>query len=128
MGAVGRRFAPHASAAGKALIAWLSEEALATLLPAQLEQCTSLTITSHERLRKDLAGVRERGYAVNYLELEAELVGVGAPVRDHRGAIVAALSISAPVSRMPRELVPAAGAHVVKAASTLSRDLGWSPE
>jgi DNA-binding IclR family transcriptional regulator len=127
MGAVGRRFPPHASAAGKALIAWLPEDALLALLPSRLEACTSLTITSHEQLRAELATVRDRGYAVNYLELESELVGVGAPVRDHRGAVVAAISMSAPVSRMPREAVPAAGEHVVRAACTLSRDLGWSP-
>lgn len=127
MGAVGRRFPLHASAAGKALIAWLPEDALATLLPSQLEACTSFTITSHARLRENLAGVRERGYAVNHLELEPELIGVGAPVRDHRGHIVAAVSISAPISRMPRDVVPIAGGHVANAGCMLSKDLGWMP-
>lgn len=127
MGSLGRRFPVHASAAGKVLIAWLPEEALATLLPVSLESCTSFTITNHSRLREELAAVRDCGFAVNYLELEPDLVGVGAPVRDHRGAVVAALSISAPASRMARDAVPAAGAHVVKAADMLSRDVGWSP-
>ncbi|MDQ3521444.1 MAG: IclR family transcriptional regulator C-terminal domain-containing protein, partial [Gemmatimonadota bacterium] len=89
-----------------------------------LAQCTPATITDPERLREELATVRERGYAVNWTELESDLVGVGAPVRDHRSDVVAALSISAPVSRVPRAALPGVGAHVNEAARALSRDLG----
>ncbi len=124
MGSVGRRFPLHASAAGKALIAWRSEEEISALLPLPLVQCTPATITDPERLREHLAVVRERGYAVNWIELESGLVGVGAPVRDHRSEIVAALSISAPAARVPRTALPSVGAHVVQAARNLSRDLG----
>jgi len=125
MGSVGRRFPPHASAAGKSLLAWAPEEEVLASVGTPLARLTPATITSMERLLEELAGVRERGYAVNWRELEEHLVAVGAPVRNHRGEVVAAVSISAPVSRMNRETLPEVGRHVVEAARALSADLGW---
>ena len=121
MGAVGRRFPLHASAAGKVLLAW----GAAALAEAPLARLTPATLTRADRLREELDGVRARGYAVNWLELEEDLVAVGAPVRNHRGEVVAAISISAPVSRMRRETLPEVGRHVIEAARALSADLGW---
>lgn len=128
MGSVGRRFPPHASAAAKAILAWRTPEEVRALLELPLARCTPATITDPERLFRELAQVRERGYAVNWLELEEHLVAVGAPVRDHRGEVVAAVSISAPVSRMAREALPETGRHVVDAARALSAELGWRGE
>ncbi len=124
MGSVGRRFPLHASAACKALLAWRPDSEILSLLQLPLARCTPATITSPELLLRDLADVRERGYAVNWMELEDDLVAVGAPVRDHRSDVVAAISISAPASRVPRDVLPAIGAHVVDAARALSRSLG----
>lgn len=125
LGSVGRRYPLHASAAGKVLLAWRSEEELEALLPDPLPRRTSATLTGRARLLEELAAVRERGYAVNWREMEEELGAVGAPVRDHRGEVVAAITLSAPLSRMPREAVPAAAAHVMAAARSVSASLGW---
>lgn len=125
MGMVGRRFPLHASAACKAILAWKSDEEICGLLRLPLEPCTPATITGLEVLMAELAGVRARGYATNWVELEDDLVAVGAPVRDHRGEVVAAISISAPISRMRREDLPRVGSEVAHAAEALSRALGW---
>jgi len=125
MGMVGRRFPLHASAACKAILAWRDPAEVRALLPARLERRTPATITDPERLLVELEEVRGRGYAVNWTELEEDLVAVAAPLRDHRGEVVAALSISAPVSRVPRESLPVLGRHVAEAARALSTDLGW---
>lgn len=125
MGMVGRRFPLHASAACKAILAWMGEAEVRALLPARLERRTRATIADPERLLEELVEVRRRGYAVNWRELEEDLVAVAAPVRDHRGEVVASVSISAPVSRVPRESLPEVGACVVEAARALSADLGW---
>lgn len=125
MGMVGRRFPLHASAACKAILAWRDPAEVRALLPARLERCTPATVTDPERLLAELAEVRGQGYAVNWTELEEDLVAVAAPLRDHRGEVVAALSISAPVSRVPRESLPVLGRHVAEAARALSTDLGW---
>ncbi len=47
-----------------------------------------------------------RGYATSYEELEAHLHAVGAPIYDHQSRIIAAVSISGPAARMPRQREP----------------------
>jgi DNA-binding IclR family transcriptional regulator len=124
MGVVGRRFALHASAAGKVLLAWLPEDSVEDRLRQPLERYTPATLTDPAALREELARTRERGYSVNWKELEEDLVSVAAPVWDHRGQLVAALSIAAPASRMPRSALAGAGGTVADAARQLSRALG----
>src|SRR5690606_40322718 len=92
MGAVGRRFPLHASAAGKALLAWRSTEKIMSLLSFPLVQMTENTITDADALLEELARVRSLGYSVNWAESEDELVGIGAPVRDHRNEVICARS------------------------------------
>ena len=125
LGLVGKRFPLYASAAGKALLAWRPEPEIRQLAPKPLERITRTTITDFDVLLRDLEEVRERGWSVNWKEYEPDLVGVGAPVRDHRGDVVAALSISAPASRVSRAQLPKLGAHVAGAAAGLSATLGY---
>lgn len=125
MGAVGRRFPLHASAAGKALLAWRSTEKIMSLLSFPLVQMTENTITDADALLEELARVRSLGYSVNWAESEDELVGIGAPVRDHRNEVICALSISAPIWRVTREDLPRLGRHVAESANALSVSLGW---
>ncbi len=128
MGAVGRRFPLHASAGGKALLAWRSEAEIRELLPAALERRTANTITDMDRLLENLEGVRARGYSVNWREMEDDLVGIGAPVRDHRGDVIAALSISAPVWRVSREHLDGLAHPIREEAAALSLSLGYRSE
>lgn len=120
MGYVGRRFPLHASAAGKVLLAWWP----GAEPEVPLVRCTPATITDPEVLRAELDRVRAAGYAVNWMELERDLVAVAAPVRDHRAQLVAAISISAPASRVSRATLAEACGSVVEAALHLSRALG----
>lgn len=125
LGAVGKRFPLHASAAGKALLAGLSEADIRALTPPPLSRYTRTTITDFGALLSEVTAVRSNGYAVNWKEFEPDLVGVGAPVRNHRGDVIAALSISAPASRMSRAHLPITGGHVAEAAETLSETFGY---
>lgn len=125
MGSVGRRFPLHASAGCKAILAWRDPAEVRALLPPRLAACTPATITDPDRLLDELAVVRRQGYGVNWAEMEEDLVAVAAPVRDHRGEVAAAVSISAPAFRMSREGLPETGKHVMEAARALSADLGW---
>jgi IclR family acetate operon transcriptional repressor len=73
----------------------------------------------------DLAAIRRRGYLVRVSEDDERGAGVAAPVRDHRGAIVAALAVWGPrhrvEERLESELVPA----VLRAAALVSEGLGY---
>lgn len=77
--------------------------------------------------RRALDELRARGYLARFPDPVSGLVVVGAPVRDHRGAVVAAISIVAPLHRVDRarldsELVPA----TLRAATLVSEALGYT--
>jgi IclR family transcriptional regulator, acetate operon repressor len=121
---LGRPVPLHCSAAGKVLLAC----GTATLPPGRLERRTEHTITSRAALEAELAGVRRRGYGVIDGELEPGLVAVAAPVYRDGGAVVAALSVSGPGTRLTPARVTAVAAQCLKQAGALSAVLGHRPD
>jgi DNA-binding IclR family transcriptional regulator len=71
-----------------------------------------------------LAAVRARGWAASAGEREAGVASVSAPVRDRRGAVVAAISVSGPIERVGRDPGGALAGAVVVAARQLEAALG----
>src|SRR3984885_12829236 len=88
---------------------------------------TRHTITSREALNAELEQVRRRGYAVTREELEPGLVAVAAPVYRDDGAVVAALSVSGPATRLAKSRIPAIAAACTAEARVLSGVLGHEP-
>src|SRR5271165_1137096 len=78
-----------------------------------------------KELLADLATVRARGYAVTDEELEPGLIAVATPTRGYDGAVVAALSVSAPTNRMSRDGVAAVAGYCAEEAAGLSAVLGY---
>src|SRR5215472_16181532 len=113
----------HASALGKVLLAY----GAAQVPPRPMVQATDKTITTEAALRVELAGVRARGYAVSDEELEHGLIAIAAPVFRYDGTVVAALSVSAPTSRMKRDTATAVARRCVEEAAGLSSALGYRP-
>ena len=113
----------HCAALGKVLLAF----GAAHLPPGRLEQRTERTITSRAALAQDLAEVRRRGYAVTDAELEPGLVAVAAPVYGDKAAVIAALSVSGPASRLTPDRVAAVAAQCAAQAAALSAALGYQP-
>ena len=98
---VGTRLPAYCTAMGQVLLANLSGEQLESYLArVKLVERTHRTITSVAKLRKVLAGVRESGFAVLDQELEAGLRSIAVPVRDGRGAVVAAVNVGAHASQV----------------------------
>lgn len=126
IGVLGRRLPLHATAAGKALVAWMTPKERARL-PGWgcFPPLTPRTLRDAAALEAELQRVRARGWASAWGELEPELAAVAAPVRDHRGEVAGALVISAPISRVPEEALPGLGATLMGAARGLSRTLGY---
>ena len=119
---VGMSVPLHCSALGKVLLAY----GAAQLLPGgALERRTDKTITSEAALRTDLATVRARGYAVTDEELEPGLIAVATPIRGYDGAVVAALSVSAPTTRLSRDGVATVAGYCAEEAAGLSAVLGY---
>jgi IclR family pca regulon transcriptional regulator len=110
---------------GRVLLAGLPPDALAEFLArADLRPLTQTTISDPEALTHEIARVRDRGWAMVDQELEAGLRSIAAPIRDTRGAVVAAVNLSAHASRttlemMRRELLP----QLQRTAAAIERDL-----
>jgi DNA-binding IclR family transcriptional regulator len=120
---LGRPVPLHNTALGKVLLAY----GAASLPAGRLERPTEKTITSRAELQADLAVVRAQGYAITDSELEPGLVAVAAPVRRDGGAVVAALSVSGPATRLTPAQLPAVAAQCVAQADALSCVLGHRP-
>lgn len=100
---VGSRLPAYCTAMGRVLLAGLdSEELEARLARSELVPQTPATVVDPAALREIVAGVRERGWAVNDEELELGLRSVAAPIRDGRRQVVAALNVSAHAGRVSR--------------------------
>ena len=72
---------------------------------------------------RTLGEVRRRGWAQSAAEREPGVASVAAPVRDHSGAVVAAVSVSGPIDRMGRRPGERWAADLLAAAEALTRRL-----
>jgi DNA-binding IclR family transcriptional regulator len=70
-----------------------------------------------------LAEVRRRGWAQSAAEREPGVASVSAPVRDARGTVIAAISVSGPIDRIGRRPGARWAADLLAAADALTRRL-----
>ena len=123
---VGTRSPAHCTSLGKTMLAFLPPEQVDEFLRQHvLEAYTRRTITSPAKFRTELRMIRERGYAVDNEEREEGLRCIGAPVRDHTGAVIAAVSIAGPAFRIRADRVSTLALSVVRAAARISLSLGY---
>jgi DNA-binding IclR family transcriptional regulator len=114
----------NAGAAAHVLLAWLPEPAVEAILDAvDLPAFTERTLTDPAAIIRRLADTREQGYAVSRGELDRDVLGVSAPLRDHDGEVVAAISVAAVSARVPDERLPQLVDQVRAAADEITRTL-----
>ncbi len=120
---VGKRGPLHAGSS-RILLAFAPESVQTQVLAQRLNRYTPATRIDPTWIAADLQRIRTRGYLITSDEVIAGAVGIGAPIRDTAGAVVAVVFISSPSMRMrpprPRNLLP----QVMEAASKLSEALG----
>jgi DNA-binding IclR family transcriptional regulator len=127
----GQKLAAHCTALGKVLLAGKSAAALAQLdkervRAGKLAAHTPATIVDRDKFFEHLRAVASQGWALDLEECAAGLCCVAAPVHDASGAVVAALSVSAPVFRVSEARIHAeVTPRVVAAAGELSARMGW---
>ncbi len=111
------------SSLGKALLAALDDRAVEEIIERiGLERATEYSIMNRDALMRDLAGTRARGYSVDAQEALLGVWCVGAPVRDHTGRSIAAISLSTIKEFFEAERT---GPQVAAAAVEISRAMGW---
>jgi DNA-binding IclR family transcriptional regulator len=125
---LGTRRPAHCTALGKAMLASLPPDEVRRVIDVRgLPALTPATITDLAALWEELAAVRIAGYAVDREEVEEGLACIAAPIRDHLGHVVAAVSLAGPVTRvLPQE--ERLGRRVAAAALEISQGLGYLPK
>jgi DNA-binding IclR family transcriptional regulator len=90
----------NAGASALVLLAWSPEDEARKLLEStQLRRFTAATLTDVDALMERLGRIRRLGYSVTRGELDPDVVGIAAPIRDEHGHVVAAVSVAALASR-----------------------------
>ena len=125
--AVGGRAPLHCTAVGKVLLAFQPAEYVRQVVERGLAAHTSRTLTRREAVLGMLDEVRQRDYAIDDEESESGLRAIAAPVRNHTGAVIAALGVAAPVQRMNKKTMHTCVPSVIGTASAVSARLGYLP-
>ncbi|MEU4344923.1 IclR family transcriptional regulator [Nocardia sp. NPDC023852] len=116
----------HATSSGKILLAHMDAEQREDLLSAAgLDRLTPRTIISSATLEEQLSIALRDGYAYTVEELEEGLNAIAAPIRDHTGEVVAAVSVSGPVYRFSEQWLHEIARDVIVAADAISRRMGY---
>jgi len=131
---IGMRWPAHATSTGKVLLAAAREGSLEPSQAAQaateaatLRRFTERTVTGRAALEAELDRVTDQGHATVVGELEPDFVAIAAPVRNHLGQVVAAISVGGPASRLRPEARQRIIRLVVQAVSRASERLGYLP-
>jgi IclR family acetate operon transcriptional repressor len=102
----GRLMPAHCTAAGKAVLSQLNTEELRDLYPdGRLEPMTARSLSSMRALEAELEEVRRRGYATNFGESEPEVAAVAVPIPRAADGRPAAVTVSAPITRLDESRV-----------------------
>ncbi len=126
MSKIGQRAPVHCTALGKVLLAFQTEDELSRIInEIRLKSCTRNTITSKGKLMEELEEVSKQGYALDRREHEEGVECIGAPIRDHLGDVIAALSISGPQQKINTPSEKRFTKEVRNAASQISSKLGY---
>ncbi|RQG93632.1 IclR family transcriptional regulator [Natrarchaeobius chitinivorans] len=91
----------HVTASGKAILAHMPDDRIDEIVDRHgIEPATENSITDRSELEDELRRVDERGFALDDEESVPGLRCVGASILDSSGAVIGAISVSAPTSRI----------------------------
>ncbi|MHC3475206.1 IclR family transcriptional regulator [Streptomyces sp. 7R007] len=111
----------NAGASALVLLAWSPDDEVRGLLQnAELRRFTSATLTDVDALMERLGRIRRIGYSVTRGELDPDVVGIAAPIRDENKQVVAAVSVAALASRVYPEAETEIAQKVLATAQEIS--------
>ncbi len=115
----------YATNAGKVLLAYQPDDYVAGYLAkTTLTQRAPRTITSKDRLQAELKTIREQGWSVTVEESSEGVAGFAAPIFDHNGVVLAALTVGGPAGRVMQKEARCRDA-VRSAAARISKMMGY---
>jgi len=96
---LGDTYPLHASATGKAILAYLDEPERRSVVARGLPQFTETTITDPVALERELAKIRRAGHSESAGEAIVGTLGIAAPIFSSAGRVVASIGASVPKLR-----------------------------
>lgn len=121
--ALGQHLPAHATASGKAILAYLPEPELMSILSQGMHQYTKHTIHSVEDFMRDRQQILDQGYAVSEQEFENDINAMAAPVLDQDSYPLASVSIAGPAYRLTREKMLEISPSLLSAVGDLSLEV-----
>lgn len=121
---VGDRSRLHCTSIGKALLAFQDRAHIEEVISAGLPRLTGNTITDPEALQRELAAVRERGYAIDDREMYEYMRCIAAPVFERDTPVRMGISCSGPDGRFTMEYLERLSGPLLRASRDLSSKLG----
>jgi DNA-binding IclR family transcriptional regulator len=113
----GARTPFYACAMGKSISAFDNE--VYSAADAPLARFTRNTIVSTAGLQAELARIRAQGWAMNNEEFQLGVKGIGAPIRDEHGRVIAAVAVAASTAHLTTASLELAAAAVTASAERL---------
>jgi DNA-binding IclR family transcriptional regulator len=123
---VGTRLPLYATATGKVLLAYAPSFRDQYLQQAPLQPITPRSVVDPAAIRRELDRVVADGWAMNDEETEIGVRYVAAPIRDHTGEVIAALSLGGAVESLPPARLPAMLQRLLSASREISFRLGYT--
>ncbi|MDR3566613.1 MAG: IclR family transcriptional regulator [Syntrophobacteraceae bacterium] len=115
----------YAGSPGKAVLAFKDQAFIDKVIQTtRLAKLGKNTITEPERLRAELAGIRRLGFSESDSEFDLGVASIAAPIFDHRGEVIASLSVAGPTDRVIQSK-PKLIDLVLDAARSISTQLGY---
>lgn len=122
----GSRLPCYAGSLGKALLAGLSDKHLKVLIDdMEFVAITPKTITSKQRLMKEIATTRKRGHSICDQELSMDLYSIGVPLLDKEGKVIAAINVSMEFNLKASPELNASISLLLKKGKEISNSLGY---
>ncbi len=127
---IGAEIPPHATATGKAILAFLPDSRVEEILSSRgLPKFTTNTINSIKSFQKELEQVRSQGFSTAFDENVYGLTTIGAPVRNSDGDVNAAMIIMIPSMKISRgKFISAYKKKVIQTADQISLAMGHLKE
>lgn len=125
-GEIGGRHPVHATALGKVLLAGLDPaDAEARLRSRPLERLTHRTLVDPDDVMRVVERVRHDGFAIDDEERGIGIRCIGAPIHDHRGRVVAAMSVAGPIFTMLEGDLDRVRGELLKAVTEVDFAMGY---
>ena len=122
----GQRLPAFCTASGKSILAFMPEENVRQILERGMPRFTPNTISSLEKLFKNLNDAKENGFAISEQEFEDGINAIAAPIFNSNGKPIASVSIAGPAYRLTRDRMIESASSLITITQSIASEVKLS--